>query len=71
MMGKVTSLQFLTGNILGLAMGPTLFALVAKLFTGPRAIASSMLVCYPAIIIVTVLFMVITARELRRLKAGP
>jgi MFS family permease len=70
MMGKVTSLQFLVGNILGLAMGPTLFALVAKLFTGPRAIAYSMLVCYPAIVAVTVLFMVITARELRRLKAA-
>jgi MFS family permease len=68
LMGKVTSLQFLAGNILGLAMGPTLFALVAKLFTGPRAIADAMLVCYPAIIAVTVAFMALTARELRRLR---
>ena len=68
LMGKVTSLQFLAGNLLGLAVGPTLFALVAKLFTGKRAIADSMLVCYPTIVVVTVAFMVITARELRRLK---
>lgn len=71
LIGKVTSMQFLVGNILGLAMGPTLFALVAKLFSGKRAIAESMLVCYPSIVIVTVVFMAITARELRRLSPGP
>ena len=71
LMGKVISLQFLVSNILGLAMGPTLFALVAKLFTGRRAIADAMLVCYPAIVLVTVAFMVITARELRRMKRAP
>ncbi len=69
LMGKATSLQFLVGNILGLAMGPTLFAAVAeRFFTGPRAIADSMMVCYPAIVAVVVVFMAITARELRRFK---
>lgn len=68
LMGKATSLQFLVGNILGLAMGPTLFALVAKLFSGPRAIADSMLLCYPTIVAVTVGFMILAARELRRMK---
>ncbi len=69
LIGKVTSLQFLVGNILGLAMGPTLFALVAEtFFTGKRAIASSMLVCYPAIAAVTVALMIVTALELRRFK---
>lgn len=70
LMGKVISMQFLVGNLLGLALGPTLFALVAQLFSGKRAIADSMLVCYPTIAVVTVLFMAITARELRRMKAG-
>jgi MFS family permease len=68
LMGKITSLQFLAANMLGLALGPTLFAYVAKLFTGPRAIADSMMVCYPTIVAVTVAFMILIARELRRMR---
>jgi MFS family permease len=67
LMGKATSFYFLIANLLGLAIGPTVVALVsAWLFTGPLAIIHSMMLCYPLLTACNVLFLGIFAVQLRR-----
>jgi MFS family permease len=67
LMGKVTSFYFLIANLLGLAVGPTVTALVAAwFFTGKLAIVGAMTVCYPLLIGINLLFLAIFALRLRR-----
>ena len=68
LMGKVTSFYFLVANLLGLAMGPTVTALVADwFFTGKLAIVDAMTVCYtPLLTVLNVLCLGIFATRLRR-----
>jgi MFS family permease len=67
LMGKATSFYFLVANLLGLAIGPTVVALIsAWLFTGRLAIIHSMMLCYPLLTFCNVLFLGIFAVQLRR-----
>lgn len=67
LMGKVTALYFLIANLLGFALGPTIFALVSeRFFTGPTAIVNAMTVCYPAFMVVNIALLLFGAREIRR-----
>jgi hypothetical protein len=67
LMGKVTAFYFLIANLLGLAAGPTVTALVADwFFTGKLAIVDAMTVCYPVLTGLNLLFLGIFASRLRR-----
>lgn len=67
LMGKVTSFYFLIANLLGLAMGPTVTALVAEwFFTGKLAIVGAMTLCYPLLTGLNLLCLGIFAMRLRR-----
>lgn len=66
LMGKVTSFYFLIANLLGLALGPTVTALVAEwFFAGKLAIVGAMTVCYPLLTGLNLLFLAIFALRLR------
>jgi MFS family permease len=65
LMGKLTSFYFLVANLLGLAMGPTVTALVAQWFSGKLAIANAMMLCYPALSGLNILFLGIFATRLK------
>lgn len=66
MMGKLTALYYLVTNLLGLAMGPTVIALVAKLcFDGPNALGHAFVTCYVAAVAVAVLLLARVSRSLR------
>jgi len=65
LMGKLTSFYFLIANLLGLAMGPTVTALVAQWFSGKLAIANAMMLCYPALSSLNILFLGIFATRLK------
>lgn len=67
LMGKVTSFYFLIANLLGLALGPTVTALVsAWFFTGKLAIVGAMTWCYPLLTALNLLCLAIFALRLRR-----
>jgi len=67
LMGKVTSFYFLVANLVGLATGPTVVALVAAwLFSGPLAISHAMMLCYPLLTMGNLLFLGILALQMRR-----
>lgn len=67
LMGKVTAFYFLIANLLGLAVGPTVTALVADwFFAGKLAIVGAMTVCYPLLTGLNLLFLAIFALRLRR-----
>jgi MFS family permease len=46
LIGKAAALYGMVQNFLGLAIGPTIFALVAEGFSGKRAIVHAMMLCY-------------------------
>jgi MFS family permease len=67
LMGKITSFYILSSNLIGLAFGPTVFALVSEeFFSGPHAIAYSIMVCYPVLMGITAVFLGFGAIEVRR-----
>ncbi len=67
LMGKITSFYFLIANLLGLAVGPTVTALVAEwFFTGKLAIVGAMTVCYPLLIGLNLICLGVFAFRLRR-----
>ena len=70
MMGKLTALYYLLTNLFGLALGPTVIALVARLFSGPRAIAVSYVICYVVCFAVAIVLLGFTARAIDRAKLG-
>ena len=58
---------FLIANLLGLAVGPTVTALVASwFFTGKLAIVDAMTVCYPLLTGLNLLFLAVFALRLKR-----
>jgi MFS family permease len=65
LMGKLTSFYFLVANLLGLAIGPTVTALVAELFSGKLAIVDAMTLCYPLLSGLNILFLGIFAVRLK------
>lgn len=70
LMGKTAAVFTLIQNVLGLALGPTVYAVVAELgFSGPRAILYSMMVCYAALMPIAALLLLAVGRELRN-RAG-
>ena len=60
-------------NLIGLASGPTVVALVAAwLFSGPLAIIDAMTLCFPLLTIGNVVCLGVFALQLRRLqRAAP
>lgn len=66
MMGKITALYYLMTNLVGLALGPTVVALVAKLFDGPNALGVSFVICYVVSVAVAVLLLIRVSAALRR-----
>ena len=71
LMGKATSFYFLIANLVGLASGPTVVALVAgAFFTGPLAIVDAMTLCFPLLTIGNVVCLGLFARQLRRFQHG-
>ncbi|HEX3974180.1 MAG TPA: MFS transporter [Stellaceae bacterium] len=70
-MGKVTSFYFLIANLLGLALGPTVTALVAEwFFTGKLAIVGAMSWCYPVLTALNLLCLAVFALRLRGWQAA-
>lgn len=69
MMGKLTALYYLCTNLLGLALGPSVVALVAKLFffDGPEALGHAFVICY---VIAVALAVALLSRVARRLRAN-
>jgi MFS family permease len=65
LMGKVTALYFLIANLLGFALGPTVFALVAKWFFSGSMIRSIQ-VSFPIAILICVAFLSYAAHQLYR-----
>ncbi len=65
LMGKVTALYFMIANLLGYALGPTIFALVAKWFFAGSMI-KAMQISFPIAISICVLFLSYAARQLYR-----
>ncbi|GAA4817804.1 MFS transporter [Sphingosinicella ginsenosidimutans] len=66
LMGKATAFYAVATNT-GSAIGPTIFALVGKyFFTGPLALPSAMLACYPVIMIASMVALWFGGRELLR-----
>lgn len=65
LIGKVSAVFYLMVNLLGNALGPTVFALVARLFfTGKEAMGQAMLVAYPVTIGASVILLLVCARLL-------
>ena len=66
LMGKVTAFYFMLSNLLGLAIGPTFYALVAQwFFSGPLAIVHAMIVCYPVLMLITIGVLLLAVREMK------
>jgi hypothetical protein len=67
LMGKMTSFYYLASILLGQVPGVTGVAMVSEyLFTGPRALADAMSICYVIFMTLTVVLLVIGCREIRR-----
>jgi MFS family permease len=66
LMGKTAAAFNLVQNVLGLALGPTLYALVAQFgFSGPRALLYGMMTCYGALMPVAALLLLAVGRAIR------
>lgn len=66
MMGKLTALYYLITNLFGLALGPTVCALVAWLFfDGPNALGQAFVACYVISVALAVCLLVRVSRSLR------
>jgi hypothetical protein len=66
LLGKTIAIFNLTQNLLGLATAPTIFAVVSEhVFSGPRALAHAMTLCYGIFMATAVILLVFVARELR------
>ncbi|MEJ0040682.1 MAG: MFS transporter [Gammaproteobacteria bacterium] len=71
LMGKLTSFYYLVNNLLAGATAPTIMAMVAQYgFQGPRALLNSMSICYATFISITIVILLIGARESRRWHRG-
>lgn len=69
LMGKATAFYAVAANT-GSALGPTMFALVAKwFFDGKNALGDALLVSYPFVVILSMVLLWIGGRELIRLNA--
>ncbi|WP_028228528.1 MFS transporter [Paraburkholderia ferrariae] len=67
MMGKLTAIYYLITNLVGLALGPTVVALVATLFfPGPNALGASFVVCYVVSVALAVVLLTRVSGALRR-----
>lgn len=66
MMGKITALYYLITNLVGLALGPTVVALVAKFFDGPNALGASFVICYVVSVALAVILLIRVCSALRR-----
>lgn len=66
MMGKVTAIYYLITNLVGLALGPTVVAVVAKLFDGPNALGAAFVICYVVSVALAVVLLVRVCGALRR-----
>ncbi|MGF6695737.1 MFS family permease [Paraburkholderia sp. MM5496-R1] len=66
MMGKITALYYLITNLVGLALGPTVVALVAKFFDGPNALGASFVICYVVSVALAVILLIRVSGALRR-----
>jgi MFS family permease len=68
MMGKLTAIYYLVTNLFGLALGPTVVAVVARLFfDGPNAIGHAFVVCYVLAVALAVTMLVRVSRSMRQL----
>ncbi|MDT4870032.1 hypothetical protein FQZ97_1050910 [compost metagenome] len=66
MMGKLTALYYLITNLLGLALGPTVCALVARLFfDGPNALGHAFVACYVISVAIAICLLVRVCGALR------
>ncbi|PMS27504.1 MFS transporter [Paraburkholderia rhynchosiae] len=67
MMGKLTAIYYLITNLVGFALGPTVVALVARLFfSGPNALGASFVVCYVISVALAVILLIRVCGALRR-----
>jgi len=67
LMGKVTAFYYLTANLIGLGVGVTFYAGVARLFfAGPGALRTALLVCYPGGMALTILLLALGIAAARR-----
>ncbi|NSX14700.1 MFS transporter [Cupriavidus taiwanensis] len=66
MMGKLTALYYLITNLLGLALGPTVCALVARLFfDGENALGHAFVACYVVSVAIAVCLLARVSGSLR------
>ncbi len=65
MMGKITAIYYLITNLVGLALGPTVVALVAKFFDGPNALGASFVICYVVSVTLAVILLIRVCGALR------
>ncbi|WJJ94502.1 hypothetical protein [Neopusillimonas aromaticivorans] len=70
MMGKLTALYYLLTNLFGLALGPSVIALVAGAFEGPRAIGTSYVVCYVVCFVMAIVLLGFASRVIERNRMG-
>jgi MFS family permease len=71
LIGKAVALFSMTQNFLGLAIGPTIFALVSEgMFEGPRAIVHAMIICYALFITIATALVAWLMVERRGLREG-
>lgn len=68
LVGKAAALYNMVQNFLGLAIGPTIFALTATGFSGERAIVLAMMLCYALFITLASGVIALLMRERRRLR---
>jgi MFS family permease len=66
MMGKVTAIYYLITNLVGLALGPTVVAVVAKFFDGPDALGAAFVICYVVSVALAVVLLIRVCGALRR-----
>lgn len=68
MMGKLTAIYYLMTNLFGLALGPTVVALIARLFfDGPNAIGHAFVCCYVIAVALAIALLMQVSRSMRRL----
>ncbi|WP_322045397.1 MFS transporter [Paraburkholderia sp. J67] len=66
MMGKLTALYYLVTNLFGLALGPTVVALVARaLFVGPNALGHAFVACYVVAVALAIVMLIRVSRSIR------
>ncbi|WP_322071399.1 MFS transporter [Paraburkholderia bannensis] len=66
MMGKLTAIYYLVTNLFGLALGPTVVALVARvLFAGAGALGHSFVACYVVSVGLAIVLLMRVSRSIR------